>query len=94
MLDYKLRWLGLDVKYVNPKNSSKTCSLCSGSMASHEGRLIKCESCGSILDRDVAAVLNLQMWGAGFTQKAFHELIEREELHMSTKDYVTQNPCP
>ncbi len=34
-------------------------------MAAYEGRLIRCMSCGAIMDRDVVAVLNLQMWGAG-----------------------------
>ena len=63
MLEYKLRWLGLPVKYVNPKNSSKTCPLCSGRMATYEGRLMKCKKCGFVQDRDVVAVLNLQMWG-------------------------------
>ncbi|MBS7628321.1 IS200/IS605 family accessory protein TnpB-related protein [Candidatus Bathyarchaeota archaeon] len=29
MLEYKLKWFGLDVKYVNPRRSSKTCPLCS-----------------------------------------------------------------
>ncbi|MBO3762811.1 MAG: hypothetical protein JTT16_05145 [Candidatus Brockarchaeota archaeon] len=38
--------------------------LCSGSMASYEGRLMKCK------DRDVVAVLNLQMRGEGFPQRA------------------------
>ncbi|MEM3636539.1 MAG: zinc ribbon domain-containing protein [Thermoproteota archaeon] len=54
--------------------------LCSGSMASYEGRLMKCEECNIILDRDVVAVLNLQMRGEGFTQRALNEIIEREGL--------------
>ncbi|MET1124841.1 MAG: transposase [Archaeoglobaceae archaeon] len=57
MLEYKLRWFGLPVKYVNPSNSSKTCPLCSGRMATYGGRLMKC-GCGFIADRDVVAVLN------------------------------------
>ena len=80
MLEYKLKWLELPVKYVNAENTSKTCPLCSGSMASYEGRLMKCEKCNLILDRDVVAVLNLQMRGAGFPQRALYELIGREEL--------------
>ncbi|MEM0076411.1 MAG: hypothetical protein QXY91_02315 [Thermoproteota archaeon] len=48
--------------------------LCSGSMASYEGRIMKCK------DRDVVAVLNLQMRGEGFTQRALDEVIEREGL--------------
>ncbi|MEM3576473.1 MAG: transposase [Thermoproteota archaeon] len=80
MLEYKLLWDGLPVKYVNPANSSKTCPLCSGSMASYEGRLMKCEKCGLAMDRDVVAVLNLQMRGEGFPQRALDEIIEREGL--------------
>jgi len=65
MLEYKLKWLGLPVKYVNPLNSSKTCSVCSGKLFAYRGRLVKCENCGFIHDRDVVACLNLKMWGLG-----------------------------
>ncbi|MCD6381026.1 MAG: transposase [Candidatus Odinarchaeota archaeon] len=87
MLEYKLKWLGLPVKYVNPKNSSKTCPLCSGRMATYEGRLMKCEKCGFNADRDVIAVLNLQMWGSGVTPKAPLEL----SSSMMEKLLVDQN---
>ncbi|MEM4001440.1 MAG: transposase [Saccharolobus sp.] len=80
ILEYKLKWLNLPVKYVNPAKSSKTCPLCSGSMASYGGRIMKCGKCGLTMDRDVTAVLNLQMRGEGFTQRALNELTEREEL--------------
>jgi len=95
MLEYKLRWLGLPVKYVNPKNSSKTCPLCSGRLATYEGRLMKCKKCGLILDRDVIAALNLQMWGSGVTPKALiarlrammgKRLVDRD-LHLPMKLY-------
>ena len=74
MLEYKLKWLRLPVKYVDPRNSSKTCPLCSGRMATYEGRLMKCKNCGIIADRDVIAVLNLRMWGSGVIPKALIEL--------------------
>ncbi|RLI75633.1 transposase [Archaeoglobales archaeon] len=61
MLEYKLKWFGLPVKYVNPANSSKTCPLCSGRLSAYEGRLIMCKNCGLIQDRDVIAVLYLRM---------------------------------
>ena len=80
MLEYKLKWLELPVKYVNAENTSKTCPLCSGSMASYEGRLMKCGKCSTVTDRDVVAVLNLQMRGEGFPQRALYELIERDGL--------------
>ncbi|MEM2507556.1 MAG: zinc ribbon domain-containing protein [Nitrososphaeria archaeon] len=69
MLKYKLKWFELPVKYVNPKKSSKTYPLCSGSMAFYRGRLMRCENCRSIIDRDAIAVLNLQMRGLGSSRK-------------------------
>lgn len=80
MLEYKLLWNGLPVKYVDARNSSKTCPLCSGRMAAYGGRSVRCEKCGLIMDRDVVAVLNLQMRGAGFPQRALYEVIEGEGL--------------
>ena len=69
MLEYKLKWFGLPVKYVNPANSSKTCPFCSGRLSAYKGRLLKCDRCGFAQDRDIIAVLNLRMWGSGVTPK-------------------------
>jgi len=95
MLEYKLKWLRLPVKYVDPRNSSKTCPLCSGRMATYEGRLMKCENCGIIADRDVIAVLNLRMWGLGVAPNGDEPLKVlsfkgdvSQGGHMSIKDYV------
>jgi len=73
MLSYKLIWMGIPVRYVNPANTSRTCPLCSGSMAAYEGRSIRCRKCGLILDRDVVAVFNIRMWGSGVTPNALLE---------------------
>jgi putative transposase len=89
MLEYKLKWLELPVKYVNPRDTSKTCPLCSGYLVAYEGRLMKCEKCSLIMDRDIVAVLNLQMRGAGFPQRALNELIEREELSRGEILYIS-----
>ena len=75
MLEYKLKWLGLPVKHVNPKYSSKTCPLCQAEMSAYEGRLMKCKKCGLTADRDVVAILNLQMWGLGVAPKALLEAL-------------------
>ncbi|MEM2399327.1 MAG: hypothetical protein QXW55_05135 [Candidatus Bathyarchaeia archaeon] len=53
---------------------------------------MKCEKCGFVMDRDIVAVLNLQMRGEGFPQRAPNEIIQGEGLYMSIKDYVAQNP--
>jgi putative transposase len=89
MLEYKLRWLGLPVRYVNPRNTSRTCPLCSGSMASYRGRLMKCRKCKLILDRGIVAVLNIQMRGEGFPQRALNEIIEKEELSRDNDSPLT-----
>jgi transposase len=39
---------------------------------------MKCEKCSLTMDRDIAAVLNLEMRGVGLPQRALNELIERE----------------
>ena len=90
MLEYKLRWLGLPVKYVNPSYSSRTCPLCSGRMAAYEGRLMRCKKCCLILDRDVVAVLNLRMWGSGVTPKVPSEAY----ASMTGKRLTDQNHLP
>ena len=87
MLEYKLKWLGLPVKYVNPKYSSKTCPLCQATMVAYEGRSMKCKKCGFTADRDVVAVLNLQMWGLGVAPKAPLEAL----ASMMGKRLVNQN---
>jgi len=67
-------------------NSSRTCPLCRATVVAYGGRLMKCK-CGLILDRDVIAVLNLQMWGAGVPPKALLEL----KSSMMGKPLVDQN---
>jgi transposase len=47
---------------------------------------MKCKMCNLIMDRDIAAVLNIQMRGAG-PQRALNELIEREGLSRGN-DYL------
>lgn len=56
-------------RYVDPRNSSKTCPLCQATVAAYGGRLMKCDRCGLMMDKDVIAVLNLRMWGFGVTPK-------------------------
>jgi len=42
------------------------------------------QKCNLVMDRDFLAVLNLQMRGEGFPQRALNEIIEREELSRNT----------
>ena len=87
MLEYKLKWFGIPVKYVNPRNSSKTCPVCQATLVAYRGRLMKCKKCGLVLDRDIVAVLNLQMRGSGVTQSALLEA----SASMMGKRLIDQN---
>jgi len=77
MLEYKLRWYGLPVIYVNPAHTSTTCPLCAGHMVAYEGRLVKCKKCGLVADRDVVAAINLQMWGVRGAPERVRALAEK-----------------
>ncbi|ADI32337.1 RNA-guided endonuclease InsQ/TnpB family protein [Staphylothermus hellenicus] len=96
MLEYKLRWLGLPVKYVNPAYSSQTCPLCSGRLTAYGGRLMKCTRCGFIWDRDVVAVLNLRMRGLrgcpergrGIHEQGSVDADAPQSLHRQIKAYA------
>ena len=64
MIEYKAKWNGIPVIYVNPRNSSCTCPVCGGWLIPQEGRLMRCPKCNFIEDRDFIATINLRMWGA------------------------------
>jgi len=50
---------------------------------------MKCKKCSLTMDRDIVAVLNLQMRGAGLPQRALNELIEREGLSRGNEILIT-----
>lgn len=59
MMKYKVEWTGKEVVFVNPKNTSKTCSIC-GHIQSMplSQRTYNCP-CGNIMDRDHNAAINI-----------------------------------
>jgi len=61
VLEYQAKLHGLNVRYVSPKNTSKTCPVCGGELdpSPNGRRLRKCQKCGLEEDRDVIAVKNL-----------------------------------
>ena len=61
ILEYQARLHGLNVKYVDPKNTSKICPICGDELDSSPNgrRLMKCQKCGLEEDRDTVAVKNL-----------------------------------
>jgi putative transposase len=66
-IDYKARWEGIPVYYVNPRGTSVRCSRCDDRMFVKEGRTLGCFSCGLTIDRDVNAARNIMERGLRFS---------------------------
>jgi putative transposase len=58
-IDYKARWEGISVIFVDPRNTSRKCPNCGSSLVKLEGRRLWCPSCEKSEDRDVVASKNL-----------------------------------
>jgi len=57
--EYKARWEGVPVTYVNPRGTSRNCPDCGSPLLALEGRRLLCPSCKEIGDRDVIASRNI-----------------------------------
>ncbi|MEA1868545.1 MAG: transposase [Euryarchaeota archaeon] len=57
---YKAEYAGCVVELVNPRNTSKQCSVCSciQSMPLSQ-RTYRCPDCGAVMDRDHNAAINI-----------------------------------
>ncbi len=69
-VEYKAKWEGIPVKFVDPKRTSKLCPICEGAL--QEDRLnrrkLLCINCNKMMDRDVVASMNIAHKGwARFT---------------------------
>jgi putative transposase len=58
-IEYKARWEGIPVNYVNPRGTSRKCPKCGSSLVELEGRRLMCPSCQQIEDRDDIAAKNI-----------------------------------
>jgi len=58
MVEYKAKLEGTKVRYINPKNTSKTCHRC-GYVTHVEGREYHCPKCGMVYNRDLNASINI-----------------------------------
>jgi len=58
-IEYKARWEGIPVRYVNPRGTSRKCPKCGSSLIELEGRRLMCPSCNQIEDRDVIGAENI-----------------------------------
>ena len=62
-IEYKARWLGLPVNYVNASGTSTKCAVCGSRLVPEEHRKMSCTICKSSVDRDVNAARNILLRG-------------------------------
>lgn len=58
-VEYKARWEGIPVVYINPKGTSSKCPECGSPLIELEGRRLMCPSCRQTGDRDEIATRNI-----------------------------------
>jgi putative transposase len=68
-IEYKARWEGIPVLYVNPSKTSSTCATCGCEVAECSGRKVYCPRCDKLTDRDENAALNILGAGLRFSLK-------------------------
>jgi putative transposase len=60
LTSYKAEWAGKQVKFCNPKNTSRTCNVCGNvQKMTLKDRVFGCSECGNIEDRDINASINI-----------------------------------
>ncbi|WXG44000.1 MAG: transposase [Promethearchaeati archaeon SRVP18_Atabeyarchaeia-1] len=69
-IEYKARWEGIPVFYVNPSKTSSLCATCGSPITECAGRKVYCPRCCSrLVDRDENAALNIVGAGLRFGLK-------------------------
>ena len=58
-VEYKARWEGIRVTFVDPRGTSRNCPECGSLVAPLQERKLFCSVCDKIWDRDVLASLNI-----------------------------------
>lgn len=78
-IEYKARWLGLPVKYVNANGTSSRCAICGSKMVPEEHRMLFCPCCNVAIDRDVNAAKNILARGT----RDVPDAIQKEAMKQS-----------
>lgn len=66
-IEYKARWEGLKVIYVDARGTSKLCSICGSELYPNGQRELWCPECSISIDRDINAARNILARGVRFT---------------------------
>ena len=64
-IEYKARWVGIPVRFVDPKRTSKLCPACGDRIQEDKLHIRKlwCSNCKKSMDRDIVASLNISYKG-------------------------------
>ena len=64
-VEWKARWEGIPVRYVNPRRTSMLCPRCEGLLQedTQNRRKLWCNNCSRLMDRDVVASMNVAYKG-------------------------------
>ena len=65
-IEYKALWAGLPVQYVKANGTSSKCSECGSKLVPEENRMMTCNSCKTIVDRDINGSRNILNRGMRF----------------------------
>ncbi|WXG44112.1 MAG: transposase [Promethearchaeati archaeon SRVP18_Atabeyarchaeia-1] len=68
-IEYKARWDGIPVFYVNPSKTSSICAICGSKIVECAGRKVYCPRCRRLVDRDENGALNIVGAGLRFSLK-------------------------
>lgn len=66
-IEYKVKWEGIPVVYVNPQKTSSVCAICGSQISECTERKVYCHSCNRLMDRDENAALNIVQRGLRFS---------------------------
>jgi putative transposase len=58
-IEYKAKWIGVPVWYVNPRGTSRNCPCCGSRVVSLKDRKLFCTKCDKTWDRDELASKNI-----------------------------------
>jgi len=60
-IEYKAKWVGIPVVFIDPKRTSKLCPICGDRIQEDKQnrRKLLCINCGKSMDRDVVASMNI-----------------------------------
>jgi len=78
-VEYKARWEGVSVYYVDARGTSVNCSICGSRTYPNERRTLYCPACRTIVDRDVNAAKNIMKRGMRFVPIALPSEVMRQE---------------